>query len=430
MLIGGQIAYGKFASDFTLKSNHYLNESSSLRPGAAATDTSIKLLSEGSLGRKTLIRWNLETEYSSAENWNYARPKELFVTTNIFSLGLKRTVFSEWEGRWGQGLFQPRFMDDKLRHESMGLIGLYVEKELDRLTFRMAYLPIFIPELALGPHSTFENGTFVSKNPWFLAPARTTNFQGVPTPIEYELSLPPTDAILFRGGAFSNVEWKPSSNTFSRLSYAFKPMPQMPYGFPLRQNFVIPDGLKVDIHPRLINHHVANLDFVYKKEKNEFRTSVAHEWPIRDDTPETWETQEFKNALIGAFSYDWWMNSKRTYAFECNLIKVWGGDAADRGPIESNNSFFERKYQYLEAVSAGFKSAGRFFSGQIKIVYDRLQSGLIYSADLSARVDKDFTLTASSDVFGLASEQAVVRDGFIRTYRGNDRVSLGLSYVF
>ncbi len=83
----------------------------------------------------------------------------------------------------------------------------------------------------------------------------------------------------------AQVEWKPSDSTFSRASYAYKPINQILMGFPMDHPMSLPNTVYVTLEPRFLYHHVANYDLVYQREKNEFGVSVAGEKPIKDNFP-------------------------------------------------------------------------------------------------------------------------------------------------
>src|SRR5436189_1074641 len=105
----------------------------------------------GETKSKWKLSWDIETEYSGAEHWNYFRPREGYVSYNNFSFGRRKLTCSNWEDEWGQSLFEPRFLDDKLHNFKAGLIGLFYERHENYLNWRLGFLPIYIPEM--GPLS-------------------------------------------------------------------------------------------------------------------------------------------------------------------------------------------------------------------------------------------------------------------------------------
>jgi hypothetical protein len=423
-------------SIFELRSDQFVDEGhSAFRDGAAASSTSFLLHSDSVQQFKSFsVSWNVETEYAAAENWNYFRPKEVFLSANGFSLGRKKFVWSLWEKRWGQALFQPRFFVDKLHNDDAGLVGLFFEKKYNFLSMRLGFLPIHIPES--GPHFYAKNQALVSRNAWFTPPPAQFNYKGVPTDISYMISQPSMGTAIGHPGAVAEVEWKPSEFSFSRFSYAYKPMPQIIMGFPLDHQFMLSsNSMQLQLHPRFLYHHVANFDFGWMHRTGEAGLSLAVEKPIRDKTPATWETQEVTDATIASVYSDWWLDSSHRTTAGLSVLKVWGGDAKDRGDIESTQNLFERRYQYTDAVALSFRrnwlnSKVPNLDAGVRILFDRIQSGFIYSADITARVQRSLSVTAGVDFFGLLIGAAPSTDQFMHVYRGNDRLSMGMNYVF
>jgi hypothetical protein len=248
-------------SDLELHSQQYLDQGQSyFRSAADTNNTSFMFKTSGdkSFGKDWQAKWNINTEYSASENWNYLRPQEGFVAWNGFSFGRREITYSNWEERWRQGLFEPRFMDDKLRNTRAGLIGLFFEQQKEFVHWRVGFLPVYLPDM--GPHYWVGNGQkFTSLNPWFWPPRPYFLYRNQPSTINYSAYEPPDSQVIFQPGGVAQVEWKPSRSTFSRLSYSYKPMNQMMLGFPVGQQFQTPQNdLFLQLYPRFPYEHIAN----------------------------------------------------------------------------------------------------------------------------------------------------------------------------
>jgi hypothetical protein len=415
-----------------LRSSEYVNDGGTLRPGAPSSNSSIKLQTVGNkeLAANLGVKWDIDTEYSAAENWNYFRPHEAAIVWGDLALGRKESTWTSWEKRWNQAVFQPRFMDDKARPSVGGLTGLFYDKKMERMNFEIGALPIYIPEM--GPHFYTQNDKFVSKNPWFHPPPDTFNYRGVPTQVDYTLAEPDYLNIISNPGAVAQVDWKPTEKTFSRVSYGYKPIPQVLLGFPMDRPVALPGTMHIQAIPRVVYSHVANYDLNYSRSggKNDFSVSVAREWIQRDHTPDDWQTQELKDAWIASGSYTHYLNETRSMDLEFSFLKIWGGDTQDRGIIDSSEGLFEKRFQYTEALSAQVSKRWRSYQARFKVIYDRLQNGAVYSTDFSAQLNKKLGVNVASDFFALFGGGPPVSQGFIETYRGNDRLTVGMNYVF
>jgi hypothetical protein len=418
--------------DFEMHSAQYLDKGQAVfRDGAANTDYSYMFRTSGETNSKFKATWDAETEYSSIEHWNYVRPREAYVSYGDVSLGRRKISYSNWEDQWGQGLFEPRFMDDKLRNSKAGLIGLFVEHQHQYLKWRIGYLPMYVPDM--GPHFWIGDQKFKSYNPWFHPPQSTVPYNGISHNIEYSAADPDIGEVVAKQGGMAQLEWKPSEKTFARFSYAYKPMPQYIFGFPVDGHFNFPtQDMKVQLNPRFLYHHVANVDLNYLGDKNEMGFSVAGEHPVQDQNPADWELQTVTDALIVSAYDRVQLDSQHSWSLTGSILKVWGGDRRDSGPIENTQSFFDRRYQYTEAASLGLRKLwrqSRLEAGS-RVIFDRLQNGLVYGGDFTAHLRKSLALSMSFDFFELLPGEPQLADGFIDVYRGNDRLSLGMSYVF
>jgi hypothetical protein len=419
--------------DVEMHSAQYLDRGQPyFRDGAANSDYSYMLRASGQTKSRLKANWDLETEYSSTEHWNYVRPREAYVSYGDVSLGRRKITYSNWEDNWNQGLFESRFMDDKLHNSKGGLIGLFVEHQHKYFKWRIGYLPMYLPDM--GPHFWLgDQQQFASYNPWFHPPQSSVPYNGVTHNIRYSVLEPNDLEVIGKQGGMAQLEWKPSERTFARFSYAYKPMPQYLESFPVDGRFDLLTGdLNVELQPRFLYHHVANLDFNYMGQKNQIGLSVAGEHPVPDQALPGWEYQNVTDALIVSAYDQFQLDSRHSWSFTGSLFKVWGGDRPDAGPITTTQSLFDRRYQYVEAASLGLRKLwrkSRLEAGS-KVIFDRLQNGLVYSGDLTAHLKKTFALSMAFDFFQVLPGQPEMTDGFIDVYRGNDRVSLGMSYVF
>ena len=124
--VSRRIATDQPTFDFELHSEQYMDRGqATFRDGASASNTSFMFRSAGLLKRTVQFKWDVESEYSAAENYNYLRPRELYGKVGGLSFGRRKMTYSNWEDQWGQSLFEPRFMDDKLHNSKGGLVDVF-----------------------------------------------------------------------------------------------------------------------------------------------------------------------------------------------------------------------------------------------------------------------------------------------------------------
>jgi hypothetical protein len=382
-------------------------------------------------------------EYSATEQWNYADVFEANVSwhptdLSVFTLGRKLERWNEWEKDWHQGVFQPRYMENRLRSHEAGLAGIFYNQNTRPVALTLGFLPVAIPDF--GAHHYVEDDRFVSKNPWFSPPARQFEYRQVVSDIRYSIDTPTIEEAALHAGGVAKLEFNGAKNYFGRVSGAYKPMPQFLLGFPSRGQVIIrpdEDFMNVRIQPRLAYHTLLSHDSIFRFGDWTVSGSLTREIPSRDASPEDQTAQQARPATIysGAISHP--LEAEGPYAARLSVgfLKVDGGDAPDKGDFAGQNTLFERRYQYNEAYSLGltkpWRGLGRFpLDTGLRLIYDRLQNGGVASFSAGLNFSRSFRADLEVDFLGLFGGPAEIEDGFLALYRANDRVGLGLSYVY
>ncbi len=433
------------AAQFKVFNDEYVSGGQNyFRPGAARSQPGVSLGADiDRRWRKFGLRLNGRDQYSANEEWNYVniyeaalqwRPTDL----STFSLGRKKERWNEWEGEWRQGLFQPRYLINKYRNEEAGLAGLFYSQNTEPVALAIGFLPVHIPDLAA--RFTSEDNRFVSRNPWFNPPAAQFEYRQVVGDIRYSIDQPTIKEATSHVGAVAKLELNGAKNYFCRLAAAYKPMPQFLLGFPSNNIFFVganEDYVNIRVTPRLAYHTLVSHDSVFRAGAWTYSGSVAHEIPDRAGARDDFTAQQAAPAWITSASVSRALEAEGPYAARAKLgfLKINGGDAPDRGAFASNRTLFERRYQFNEAYLLGIKkpwrTAARYpLETELRIVYDRLQNGGIAGLSAGMNFGKNFRGDIEMDFLGLLSGPAEVEDGFLALYRANDRIGLGLSYVY
>jgi hypothetical protein len=412
------------------------------RDGASASTMSWKLGFSGeSAYRGFFGKAHLRNDYQAEEDHHYFKPFELAAGWRgdraEVSLGRQLKPWSAMDSHWRIGLWQPRFQDDPLTREVGGLTGAFFQTKGSKLKFLAHASPMYLPEL--GPDAEIENRAFVSENPWFRPPTNLVNLRDNLTAVYYDLHKPPIEDIIFHGSGAVQLEYRPMATRFARVSAAYKPMNMLMYGFPIELHLQDPSYATVEVNPRVVYHQLLSLEGGIERE-NRLTTwwSLSHERPIRDETPAEWTTQEADDAVIGSAYLGYDIRGEGEYASHvfASYLLVQGGDAADGGDITGDGSFFERRYIFKDAAQVGFRHSAPWFSRKFlakltsTFTYDFAQHGIIFSTGLQQKLSKYWTMNINADFIGLSDLAGRVDDGFMSDYRANDRVSLGVQYVF
>lgn len=428
-----------------LQSSEYVSSGQNYyRDGAEDNNNSLSLgIEQEGKWRRFGARMSLKDEYSATENWNYFKVYDLHADYRIdprlqLAVGRKLDRWNEWEEDFGQSLFQPRYMQNRLRPEFAGLTGVFFNTNTRPFAFTIGVLPVHIPDM--GAHVSVKDNKFVSKNPWFKPPAGEFQFRQGIGDIHYSLEKPEVTEVLFNPGAVAKVEFNDSAKYFGRLSVAYKPMPQFLLGFPSEnrvQVAAIGDHMDLRVTPRVPYHAVASHDSVMRSEGWTVQASVAAEYPMREEAPADYTAQTAKPAGIYALGVSRPLEDEGLYAARARVgfLRVDGGDGNDTGNFASERTLFENRYQYTEAYLLGvykpWRGFGRFpLDSELKIIYDRIQHGGAVGIYLGMNISDEFRADIEADFLGLLAGPRRQDDGFLSLYRANDRVGIGLSYVY
>jgi hypothetical protein len=384
------------------------------------------------------LHYDIGDEVNLTERWNYFRPRELSADFRVGQLGIifgrHKEDWADWENTWNQGVFQPRYMEDRLHPQPAGLTGIFFTTKDPHWTVTAGFLPFYLPDF--GAHFTTEDGRFVSDNPWFHPPAEKFLYQGEANDIHYSLKRPDYSDVLNNRGGVAKVEFR-EQGYLSRLSAAYKPTSQMTIGFPSDNRYVIGGDMNIEINARVVYSRTVNWDNIYKNDLWTVSTSVAYDNPVKDRGPEEWTRQEYKPAWIFSGTLARKLGeTPLAPQVRVGFLKVDGGDAPDQGRFADTTTKFERRFQFYEAYLLGFDKDFSLGSrlplrSGLSLIYDRMQNGGVVSWNTGWMFDKNWRADVALNYLGLVSvKQGEIKDGFLTTYRSNDSVSGGVSYVF
>lgn len=413
------------------------------REGAKTENSgiAIEIKNEWSFRKSFSASAHVESDYSASENWNYIKPFEGFLhqkvadNTDLF-IGRKLETWSDWEGEWRQGVFQPRYLQSKLAPEEAGLTGIFlgVGGAPGRMT--LGVLPVHVPDI--NARSWIQDDKFVSYNPWFTPPASRFKLQDEMGEIHYSLDEPEVGDVLAHPGFIG--KWESAlARSSSRVTVAYKPMAQFVLGFPSRGLVIASAGdyMKIDIKPRILYHRVASFDQAFQWNSWRMGGSVTYDQPDDDPGPENQTRQQVTTAWIwsGFLSRPLEAEGPTAARIKIGFLKVDGGVENDLGDFAGTQTKFEPRFQYNEAYSLGISKPWRGLfkfplDSEARFTFDRLQNGAAFTFSAGLNLARDWRATFEMDWLGLVREEAPVENGFFSRYRSNDRLGVEMSYVF
>lgn len=423
-----------------ISGDSYVNSNQNFYREDASKITNDIFLQFNSEGEKKrfLYKATGSVQYGQTEQGAYFDVRDLYagfkVNNNLeVSSGRRAQNWSEAESIWRTGQWEPRAFHDKIKAEELGLFGVFANYNREHFSAVVYASPVYVPEF--GPNSTITDGQFVSKNPWFAVPPAEIMWNEKLLPVRYSVNTPTVAEAVVRPSYGASVTGT-YQDTFVRVSLADKPMNQIFLALPVVvRTLDNQQYLDVNVQPQFRRHRLWTLETGVKKEEGwQALASVTYDDPEKQKQfPDTWISQDIRNSLMQVYSlgYNW---SKTQVAF--SYLHLDGGDTRDQGEQATNTSLFERRFQYqrayrLSAAQRRIKGIGRSSDLQGSATYDEMQRGAVFSLAFVTQWDSRWSSMLQGDLLGLRDLQpARTNDGFVSSYRANDRVGVGVSYVF
>ncbi len=379
-------------------------------------------------------------------SFDFVDVPELYVGTSPklsrlqIGVGRRLETWSALDDSWRLGLWQPRFRWDYLDPPASALVGGNVIIQDGFVRFVALASPVYIPER--GVPVTVRDGRITPSLPWGSAPSTEVMLFQTATQVRYNVVMPNLEKVILNPVYSAKLRLGKETGPWISGSYGYKPINQILWGYEAYLDLNAPEPeANVTLHPRVAYHQLLAAETGYSSRAFDFSLSMLQEKPDRDLTPGTWTTQELTETLSVsptlAFRFGGWAPDPATISL--SFLREWGGSisggqAPDKGPMASGmDSVFEGRYPYQNAWKLGAKTAlpgslGRRLSWDFNLTYDVGHSGTIVSHLLSFRAYRGLELRAGADF--LSSFRADGGTDFISQYRTNDRIHMGITYVF
>lgn len=359
---------------------------------------------------------------------------EIWHQLGDLTFGRKLLRWSHLDDQFKIGLWQPLFRWDHARSQSLGLTGVFYQKEINNYARVTAMLsPLFLPDQQ--PDYKIEDGKMVSGNRWVRNPIDSIPFLQNSTDLKYNVVEPAVDEVIFNPSAAIMFELGEDYGPWALASWTRKPNNQFHLGVDIGESYdPRSDELNPKIYPVIVNHELLSLETGYRGQSASFYVSVTQENYSQPDLPSVYvQTELVDNRYFGAvFEHSLpsilpGHNSLVWSIYERSKLGQEEGDIRIEGAVSASTQRIAfKRWQGLDYIlNLNTASAIQFRFGY---KYSNSDKGEWISSDLVYGVTKQLSLSATLDFFGadINSDEP----SFISYYSNNDRAQLGLKYVF
>lgn len=354
------------------------------------------------------------------------------------SIGRKKERWSELDSYWKLGLWQPLVRWDAANPIEQGLTGAFFEygsTETAKATLMVSGL--FLPDQQ--PSFSEKDGRLVSANRWFRAPVNRAKFEESTQPIRYEVRAPDSKNIVLQNTYAALLQVGDEDvGPVVKLSLADKPMNQFHVAIDAGLLTETSDShVAAPIYPMSIRHRVYSLESSYRGADFRILASTNWEYFEKPNVEEGWQQTPLVDGRYDGLIYTQSLSPIGLRRTEVGLSYVHKYDRQNtrestiiKGDIEASTQRFPfQELVGLQVSSNMLRSYRRELDAMLKYVYSVQDQGEWIQAGLQYRHERSWVWALSGDVLGVPKEHDK-SSSFISRFRGNDRVTGSVTYVF
>jgi hypothetical protein len=362
-------------------------------------------------------------------------------------VGRARTNWSEADGNWQLGLWQPLYNVDPLRPETQGLSGIFWDREWDNWNLTLFASPLYLP--STGPEVKEDSGNLVSDSRWLRTPATNRAIlNDRRARVTYSLRIPDLRSIVAKEGYSAQLSWgkKNRRGPWTSLQYAYKPLNSLllRYDATLVASAIDSQGEAI-LAPEVGFHRIAGWDVGWRGERVSHGLSVLFDRPLRrlpSADPALSESGEWVQSQPGDLDLVTWRSSylEPGWGTRWNADLLWAQEQAsvdystfgqERGSINPWRLNFSQAAQLSAEIPVTLASPQWNSLHTLRWLRDFSQQGSLFTAMSDFRYRKSWSLAIGVDVLQVDDGSDQNRDPrFLNQFRANDRVFGGLGYVF
>ena len=366
----------------------------------------------------------------------YAGYSQRDVPVEIY-LGRKTEEWSALDEQWKLGVWQPMARWDYIHPESLGLTGAFVKLGKENVRVRLFATPFFLPDQ--GPNFELKDGRFQSNNRWFWTPQSEIGVLAQPSKLYFELDRPSEEEVINHAGFGASVDLGTGRRgLWARASYAQKPRNQLHLGIDGQLQIFKEGRTQVTIHPEVVYHDVATAEAGWKSRDFSVWGSFTHDRPRDPNLPDNWVQSELKEIYIfgglleHSLGFLGMKNSHLRYSYmQIDEGRDFGNTSMLGGSVDSSLDRFMFEKVFSTEWVKRFEFTRRFsMRSGIKYLYSIPDDAGLFSLKTEFLMGPNFIFDLSADILGASEDADKAGTGLMTRYRSNDRVAVGMTYVF
>ncbi|MBE8162465.1 MAG: hypothetical protein HAW63_00545 [Bdellovibrionaceae bacterium] len=385
----------------------------------------IGIIGFGGKGKYKRLQFQQELFYSTYEKIIYLKAQELFLNYKPWFIGQKKHLWSWADLLWNNNLWQAEFYQNPVQAVSMGLLGLHWQKEYKKWSYYIFFSPVFLPRYS--SHLSITSNTIQSFTPWRQsAPVRFNDL-----PILYKLNDFSASQLLTKHSIALQLNYKLPLSFFVRSAFAYKPSNAIYLGL---KPVASAKALNVNIKPYTVQESLATVEGGVKNPSWSLLLSATHRsFKNSKDT----EAGYFFDKLSNVFLYNLYysINNNNNYSVFTSYQKVLGYTAKSYSQyIQLKENLFSYPYNYLDAVTLGFKIVNLFnifgVDYNLRATYDFKQQASILVSHLLWRPKPEIEILFNVTNFYKNKSVAYNSNYFLHRFAKNHFIQMGVKYVF
>lgn len=384
---------------------------------------------------------DFNTFYSFVEGSTYINPKEAFYDfgdrDEDLILGRKKYTWSESDEAWNTGLWQPQFKWDPTHPEQQGIVGGFWAKKIGKRNIKIFVSPVFVPDV--GPTIKESGGKISSNNPWFRPPPPTAPvINDTETDIYGRIEMPDITEIVFNPGMGFRVDQELNDHEGIGFAYAYKPINQILNAFEYKLRAADQGGgVNLTFYPWVGYHHLTTIDWKHSDREYQHLLSVTYEKPTGLFRDPDLNYQRLDESYVLSWLTRWNLAGEGASAVQLygGYLRNFDGYQNDGGDAISEGTQFGIRAMYFSVVKLGIRypiwTQYRRLVNSFEVNYDMLLNGGTLLSQLEYTLSDSWVMNLNMDLLGVFDQaHGKYVYNWINTYRANDKVSFGMSYVY